>query len=112
MNEDNIESIVAVIEVIDKAIEYITILGKNTQQDDPDTKPNEGTKTIDLFILVLLNLQRSLISTTFNAINIAKIIPINVEKGITSPSYGPMKNQIAGLFDTHSKKYGNGGGIE
>lgn len=37
-NEDKMESIVAVIELIERAIEYITILGRNTQQDEPDRK--------------------------------------------------------------------------
>lgn len=79
------ESIVAVIELIERAIEYIIILGKNTQQDEPDTTPREGTKTIDL--LSLFEIPHNLIiSITFNPINNANITPMKVEKGMISPS--------------------------
>lgn len=84
-NEDKMESIVAVIELIERAIEYITILGKNTQHDDPDTTPKDGIKTIDLLSLFEIP-HNSNISITFNPINNARTIPIKVEKGIISPS--------------------------
>lgn len=84
-NEDKMESIIAVIELIERAIEYITILGRNTQQDEPDTTPKEGIKTIDLLSLFEIP-HNSNIFITFKPINNARTTPKKVEKGITSPS--------------------------
>ena len=69
---------IAVTEVTDSAIEYITILGKNIQHDEPEIRPKDGT----IIILRLDTPHNSPISAAFNPINMANVTPINVENGI------------------------------